>query len=120
MNNAEVLVMDNRVVEIFECATLDDSWFKDFPTPSGANIHRIDLGKVIYLISHDADENSALFICNIRSNDGIGKMHHPGVAFSRALRMALSANGNKIVGIPRNYKIYKDGNLKSIPDYPRI
>ena len=117
MSNAEVLVMDSRVVEILECATLDDPWFKDFPTPFGANIHRVELGKAIYLISHDADENSALFVCNIRSNGGIGKAHHPGVAFSRALRMALSSNGNKIVGIPRNYKMYKKGNLKSIYAY---
>ena len=114
---AEILVIDDKAVEILERANFNDSWFQDFPTPIDANLHRIVVEKIVYFISSYADEDSALFICNMRSDDGIGKARHPGIAFSRALRMALSANGNKIVGIPRNYHIYKEKNLQSIYAY---
>ena len=112
----DVLVMDTKAAELLSSSAIDGSWFEGFPIPPGANLRRICIGRTVYILSKNVSEDSSLFICNVRS-DGIGGKNDAEVPFSRALRMALAANGNKTVGIPRNFKLHKEGALSSIYAY---
>jgi len=111
----EALVMDGGAIEILARAEIEDRWFTDFLVPAGTNIHRIETDGIVYLLSLEADEHSKFFICNVGPT-GIGHAQNPSIPFSRALRMALSIIGTG-VGIPRTYKLFVQGNLRSIYAY---
>lgn len=109
------LVLDVGAVNVLSGAALSDDWFRECPLPPD----RTDLGRTVisnttYILSRDANEGSQLFICNLRP-DGIGtKNRH--ILFSRALRIVLATFG-KTVGIPRSYRLHREGALFSIFAY---
>ena len=112
----DALVLDVGAVNVLSGAAVTDEWFDNFPLPPDrTDLRRTVLGNTVYILSQDASERSQIFICNVRP-DGIG-LERKNIVFSRALRMVLATFGNT-VGIPRAYKLHREGQLSSIFAYP--
>ena len=111
----ETLVLDIQAATVLSGAATTDAWFQEFPVPSDrTDLRRVILKNSAYILSQTATEKSQLFVCNVRP-DGLGTKNRP-IVFSRALRMVLATFGNT-VGIPRTYKLYREGPLSSIFAY---
>ena len=111
----DTLVLDLEAVNLLSCATITDKWFQDFSLPQDrTDLRRTLLNNTVYILSQTANDDSQLFICNVR-RDGIGGKSRDTV-FSRALRVVLGTFG-KSIGIPRNYKLYREGSLSSTYAY---
>lgn len=112
----EALVLDIPAINILSGAAIEDAWFQEFSVPDGrTDVRRTVIGSVAYILSQDATESSALFVCNVRP-DGLGESNK-SIVFHRALRMALAKFGNA-VGIPRTYQYHAEGNRFSVYAHP--
>ena len=112
----DALVLDIGAANVLSGAAVADEWFREFSLPQDrTDLRRTVLGNTVYILSQDASEKSQLFVCNVRP-EGIGSERRD-IVFSRALRMVLATFGNT-VGIPRTYRLHREGQLSSIFAYP--
>ena len=113
----DTVVLDQHAVEALDRAKVDETWFKEFLLPSDQkSIRRTVVEDVVYLLSNHAAEDSKLLVINVRDTDGINTPNRPDLVLSRIVRVALNTFNN-LVGIPRNYKLHREGKLSSIFAY---
>lgn len=111
-------MLDLDAINVLSGARFDDAWFGNFPLPTDrSDLRRVEAGNSVYFLSRAATETSKLFICNVTER-GLGSRNRD-IALQRAFRMVLATFGNS-VGIPRTYRIHREGSLLSMYAHPRF
>ena len=114
----DALVMDVKAAELMSRATIESAWFDNLSLPSGQpNLRKAVVGRTVYILSTESNEDSKLLIINMRSDGGAGDAQNPERVLQRILRVTLTMYNRSSVSIPRHFKPFRDGSLSSYMAY---
>ena len=112
----KALVIDQKTINTLALSTsFEEVWFENFriPTSLAAKIKRVEVGDCIYLLSHDADENSRLVVIPLGNGGIFSKSVNSHQVFDRIIRIVIH-QFERNVSIPIIWRAYHSGARISI------
>lgn len=110
----DTLVLDSEAVDALDSALIEDNWFKDFLLPPAVDkLKRVQVGRVLYLLSKSCDENSKLLIIDLKRIPILSPSERPRYPFERTLRVALH-HFRPEVAIPVQWQSFHEDSLVSV------
>ena len=112
----KALVIDQETINTLAHRTsFEEIWFENFriPPPLAAKIKRVEVGDCIYLLSHDADENSRLVVIPLGNGGIFSKNVNSHQVFERIIHIAIH-QFERTASIPITWRAYHDGARISI------
>lgn len=108
------LVIDERAVIALDAALIDDGWFEDFLIPTNTEgLRRIVVEDTIYLLSNQADLDSALLVVRLGSEGVFRTQAKSRSVFEKILRVGLR-NVDRNVSIPVQWSPYNENSFLSV------
>lgn len=108
------LVVDSHAISALDAALIDEAWFEQFTIPeNGSGLRRVVLGDVVYILSNDADVDSAFLVANIGPQGVLLESGRNRSQFEKILRVSLR-RFDRNVTLPVQWQVYHDGSRISV------